>query len=382
MSGSRLAQLVGILRGRSAESGRYADPWAQLQRARAAVQTWKQRAAEAEKRGRRVRQKLVAAVRDFRVVRQELLTARRESPSVALAASVFAHRVHTIRPRTDSAAADRRERRLLDVSPAYQSNTTTPAAIESVATHSVVDGLSWWVPGRTAASRIPYRVMLQTREVALGGIMLDIGANIGRTAIPRAVMGDAVAAYCAEPDPVTFACLARNVIDNALRGVVLPDQIAISDRNGVATLLRSGASGNFRLLEHGSAARGDVVEVPCSTLDAWVDRLQIDLGAVTFVKVDVEGGERRVLLGAPRTLERRHIAWQLEIKPSGLRAAGDEPESLYADLPRWFTHFIDLNRRAPGRRVRPVAELAAALAYLEPAGKTDVLLFSAAAEVA
>jgi hypothetical protein len=67
----------------------------------------------------------------------------------------------------------------------------------------------------------------------------------------------------------------------------------------------------------------------------------------------------------------------MEIKPSGLRAAGDDPRELYADLRRAFTHFTDLNRKASGKRVRPIDDLPDALQYIEPDGKTDVLLFSA-----
>ena len=66
----------------------------------------------------------------------------------------------------------------------------------------------------------------------------------------------------------------------------------------------------------------------------------------------------------------------MEIKPAGLRAAGDDPQELYADLRRVFTAFIDLNREAPGRRVRPTEELSDALEYIEPRRKTDVFLFS------
>ena len=109
-----------------------------------------------------------------------------------------------------------------------------------------------------------------------------------------------------------------------------------------------------------------------------MERLQIDLDAVTFIKVDVEGFERRVVAGARRVLQCAHIAWQMEIKPAGLRAAGDEPQALYADLRRVFTHFIDLNRQAPGRRVRPIEELSDGLEYIGPRRKTDVFLFSRA----
>ena len=221
-----------------------------------------------------------------------------------------------------------------------------------------------------------YRGILQTRGVATGGIMLDLGANVGRMAVPRVILGDALVVYCAEPDPVSYACLARNVIENGLRGVVLPDQTAIGDRDGSVRFLRAGGHGNFRVVPDGTGEGADVVDVPCATLDTWVERLHIELDAVTLIKVDVEGFERRVLAGASRVLRCSHIAWQIEIKPAGLRAAGDDPQGLYADLRRTFTHFIDLNRRAAGQRVRSIGELSDALAYIEPRQKTDVLLFS------
>ena len=224
--------------------------------------------------------------------------------------------------------------------------------------------------------RLPFRGILQTRDLTSGGIMLDIGANIGRMVIPRVILGDVSAAYCAEPDPVTFACLARNVVDNGLRGLVLPDQTAIGDRNGTVRLLRTGSPGNFHVVAE-SPASADVVEVPCCTLDTWIERLQIDLDAVTFVKVDVEGFEGRVIAGAERVLHCPHITWQVEIKPAGLRAAGHEPDELWRHLQDRFTHFIDLNRRAAGPRVRSVADLPDAMRYIEPDRKTDILLFSA-----
>ncbi|MSO84036.1 MAG: FkbM family methyltransferase [Acidobacteria bacterium] len=252
---------------------------------------------------------------------------------------------------------------------------------DPVAQRLHVDGLTWWVPANAMKGagglRLPYSGILQSRELAIGGIMLDLGANLGRMSIPRVLGGEATAAYCAEPDPVNFACLARNVIDNGLRGLVLPDQTAIGDRNGVVRLLRTGRSGNHHVVPDTAADTERIVEVPCSTLDAWVDRLQVDLDAVTFIKVDVEGFERRVLAGAHKVLGCPHIAWQMEIKPSGLRDAGDDTQALYADLQRAFTHFIVLTREADGERVRPIADLSGALRFIEPDGKTDLLLFSA-----
>src|SRR6185436_11482148 len=115
-----------------------------------------------------------------------------------------------------------------------------PAA--SSTRQKTIDGLLWWlaVPRTEETAfaermltkeRFPYRALTQTRELAIGGIMLDLGANIGRTSIPRAIAGDATAVYCAEPDPLNFACLFRNVVDNGLQGLVLPDNVAITDNS-------------------------------------------------------------------------------------------------------------------------------------------------------
>lgn len=344
---------------------------------REAVRKWKARTAEAQKRCEALQERASAAESKLRVVKREVVTARRETPSVDVLRQTFVHRLRTLKARARDAARSDHEARLLDMSPAYRDvieGRSDPIA--AGAQRGTLEGLVWWVPGRLTDTRFPYRGILQTREAASGGVMIDLGANVGRMAVPRVILGDVTRAYCAEPDPLTFACLARNVIDNNLRGLILADQTAIGDRDGTARLLRSGHSGNFRLVS-GDVGK-HVVEVPCWTLDTWVDRLGIDLEAVTFIKVDVEGSERRVLAGARRVLTRRHIAWQMEIKPSGLKAAGDDSAALYADIQGSFTHMIDLNRAAEGRRVRPVSELAEALAYIEPDSKTDVLLFSAA----
>ena len=358
-----------------------------VEHAKADVRKLKARTAKALARERAAGQRASALERLLRQTERRLRTARREAPSVDVLRQTFSRRNATRGARVGAQAFRGREERLLGVSTSYRSAVESLANSPAPAARKLeCEGLSWWVPGRAGKEqttsreverqRFPFRGILQTRGVAIGGIMLDLGANVGRMSVPRVVLGDAVAAYCAEPDPVSYACLARNVIDNGLGGLVLPDQRAIGDRDGTVRFLRVGGHGNYRVVSEGTVEGTDVIDVPCTTLDTWVERLQIELDAVAFIKVDVEGFERRVLAGASRVLQSSHIAWQMEIKPASLRATGDDSQDLYADLRRTFTHFIDLNRMATGHRVRPTDELSGALRYIEPRQKTDVLLFS------
>lgn len=302
-------------------------------------------------------------------------------------------RARTLPHRSAAPEARERDARFRAVSPAY---VAAFAATDTFAAQTRVvdlDGLTWWVPilrpddeadvqRYLALQDFPYRAITQTREVAVGGVMLDIGGNNGRMAIPRAILGDAQAVYCAEPEPLNYACLVRNVRDNHLSGLVMPDFVAIGAEEGTVRLERARTAGGHSMIDPGTPSARDIVEVPSLTLDAWTARLGIDLAQLAFVKVDVQGSEVHVLRGASRVLACPHVAWQIEVDPALLARRGFEPEALLSILRSHFTHLIDLNRQVEGRRVRPVAEIADALAYVlgRKGGRTDLLLFTSVRE--
>ena len=198
--------------------------------------------------------------------------------------------------------------------------------------------------------------------------MIDIGANIGRMSIPRVVLGDATVAYCIEPDPLNYACLVRNIRDNGLAGLAMPDRLAIGAQNGTVRLERAKSPGGHRVLGEGMTTGRETVEVPIATLDAWVDRVGIDLDTVRFVKLDVQGGEVDVLAGAARVLACRHIAWQVEVDVERLSKRGLGFEDLFGHLRHNFTHFTDLNRLATGSRLRSYSRAARGHVLRPPAG--------------
>jgi FkbM family methyltransferase len=253
-----------------------------------------------------------------------------------------------------------------------------------------VRGLHWWVPrqertdpnsleANVAAGWLPLRAILSTRELAQGTIMLDIGANIGTTSIPRVVLGDFQYVYAAEPEPVNYACLVQNVVGNGLGGFVLPDRVAIGAEEGVVTMELAPTIGAHRVVP--SAAGSDDATLPgrvtvqSRTLDKWVESLGVDPALVAFVKCDVQGWEPHVLEGARRTLRQRHIAWALEVSPKHLSHAGSSLPDFCRLVRAHFSRFIDLHGHR--RRDRPTSDLEATLDFQATRRRyTDILVYN------
>ena len=289
--------------------------------------------------------------------------------------------------RASQPDAQDRAGRFLETSVSYRevrNGLDAPPAPELV--RVTMEDAPYWVPALRPADaepgsrwlekqRFPYRGVLQTREVTVGGIMLDLGANVGHMSVARAMLGDITAAYCAEPDPLNYECLVRSVIENQLEGLVMPDRVAIGAAAGTARLRRGRFPGGHRIVDGADAA---TLDVEITTLDAWVRRHAIPLPLVTFIKVDVQGLEPQVIEGAGAALAHPHIAWQVEVCPRMLRDTVPDVPAYLARLASLFTHFTDLNRAASGPRGRPTAELAEALAYLgqDDTSQTDILLFN------
>lgn len=325
----------------------------------------------------------LAAVDEKQAAAKRRLESRRhESLSPDILKQVLAVRMQSPTwPAYEREAARTREERLQQVSPEYRAafDGSDEYAMEKVA----ADGLPWWIPldprvpdrvERASRHDLPLRAILQTREVALGGVMLDLGANLGRTCIPRVLLGDVRAVYAAEPHPANYACLVRNVAEHSLRGFVMPDRVAIGAERGEVQLRVSRFPGGHRVLRT-QRRPVETITVDVWPVDLWLDRLGIEPGAITFVKVDTQGSEVRVLRGAESLLARRHVSWQMEVDPVLLKRAGTPLRDLFKLVQSRFTHFVDIGSHQRGPRSRPIRELREALAYLGTDEKRTDLIF-------
>jgi FkbM family methyltransferase len=119
---------------------------------------------------------------------------------------------------------------------------------------------------------------------------VDAGANVGYFTVLSS--GSAKEVYAFEPAPAVFQRLSRNVALNGL-GNVRTLQLALSKEGGKLTLFESkispGHDSTIKRFEHDRSILVDAV-----SLDEVVDPSAGDV----VMKVDVEGSEMDVLMGA------------------------------------------------------------------------------------
>ncbi len=135
-----------------------------------------------------------------------------------------------------------------------------------------------------------------------GQVVLDIGANIGAHTIPLAqLVGPSGRVLAFEPQRMTYYTLCANVVLNNL-GNVICHQAAVGETAGTLTVpdLDHQAELNFGgvELDHDFSHLRKTYTVPILT----VDDLRLD--ACHFMKIDVEGMEKKVLAGAVETIRR------------------------------------------------------------------------------
>jgi len=136
-----------------------------------------------------------------------------------------------------------------------------------------------------------------------GEVIYDIGANIGAVSlVSAAYLKKECLIYSFEPLPSTFSMLFKNIMLNGFDKVIVPLNIALSDKveinNFNLTSIESGTSGH-------SVDGGGTLErfsrrltVFTQTLDNLVSSYGVE--QPDHIKIDVDGIDYRVLLGAEK----------------------------------------------------------------------------------
>lgn len=161
-----------------------------------------------------------------------------------------------------------------------------------------------------------------------GGVFLDVGANIGYySLLALDCVGAQGEVHAFEIDPRPLRCLRRTKSLNRADNLTI-HEIAVGDIEGKAVLVPGHDCGHTTVDMTG---RGSTV--PMRSLDAIVEALGGK--RVQAIKIDVEGGEMRVLEGARGVLAKERPTVICELVDEHLRAHGSSAASVrmfFADV--------------------------------------------------
>ena len=141
--------------------------------------------------------------------------------------------------------------------------------------------------------------------------MIDIGANIGTTSL---IMSRYISKNCYihSFEPVYYEILKMNIKQNNLTDIIIPYSFGLSDKSEI---LKGGfidfsikSNYGYTTLENlEKTDENDNYKIYMNTLDSF------NIKNVSFIKLDVEGSERKVLDGAINTIVNNTPTILLEI---------------------------------------------------------------------
>jgi len=150
---------------------------------------------------------------------------------------------------------------------------------------------------------------------------IDVGANVGKYTLIAAGLANEVVAI--EPNPISVARLKANLNLNHFDNVRIVT-CGLSDQQMLTSLRQNGLDiGGATLL----GDRPFTDERPIEVMPG--DEVVTPSNLRTYLKVDVEGLEFRVLRGFKRLLASRQVLVQVEITAEWLRADGGSAEELF-----------------------------------------------------
>jgi FkbM family methyltransferase len=173
-------------------------------------------------------------------------------------------------------------------------------------------------------------------EITSGENVIDIGAKIGIYSLAFSkLIGPTGKVFSFEPTPNSFNILKKNMNENHLENMII-EQKAVTDKNETQLLELFESSGNNRINNDSKNS----ININCTSLDNYFsDRHE----KISFVKIDVEGLESKVLSGMKNVLEKNpKLKILLEYNPKLMKFYGYVPEKILEDLTKQGFSLFDL----------------------------------------
>lgn len=169
-------------------------------------------------------------------------------------------------------------------------------------------------------------VPLISKFAKLGSTVIDVGAHSGYFTICLSeAVGTSGKVYAFEASPVIYSELRETVDSNGLANVVAINK-AVSDKVGhINFYLAPNWKSEISSMRPGE---GESTVIDAVALDNAIP----DAQTVSFVKIDVEGAEMKVLKGMTEIIQRDHPAMVIEISDPWLKELGSSSAEVFAFL--------------------------------------------------
>lgn len=160
-----------------------------------------------------------------------------------------------------------------------------------------------------------------------GNVILDIGAHIGLfSVVTSRIVGEKGRVFAFEPTPFTRGVLAQVVSLNGCDDNVDVRPEAVAEKDGVTVFFDTGSEvSNANSLVKTERSKIEF-EVPIVTVDSFSKRNNI---RVDCLKIDVEGAEYDLLLGAKFTMKDHRPVARLGLHPQSMAARGHSLEMIW-----------------------------------------------------
>lgn len=139
------------------------------------------------------------------------------------------------------------------------------------------------------------------RYVSMDSVIIDIGANKGWFTVLFGKLAETGRVFAFEPEQRAFDELVRNIKLNDLKNII-PLNVALSDHNGVGNMVVPFNHSPLAYLDSKSENDGGNTRVVA--LDDFIESNHLSL--IDLMKIDAEGSEYNILLGAKRLLASEH----------------------------------------------------------------------------
>jgi FkbM family methyltransferase len=181
-------------------------------------------------------------------------------------------------------------------------------------------GIAITFAGKEGLTRAEEHFLHRNRARFQDGVLFDIGANHGAYAGVLNRLAPNARIFAFEPHPATFALLRSHMASRLAVRVV---NKAVADKTGVLKLYDFRAEDGSTQASLSEAAvalySSDIVEhvVDCTTVDEFMAEAGLD--HIDLLKIDTEGHDLSVLMGARTALRDRKIGMiQFEFIPANI----------------------------------------------------------------